>query len=136
MTMKRIRVLLGKAGLDGHDRGVQVVAKALRDAGMEVVYTGLHHSIESIVRTALHEDVDVVGLSVLSGAHMALAQQLIRVLRKHEFNDRIVVMGGTIPPADVPKLSSIGIHRVFPVGTPLSKIQTDIKEMVEKERGQ
>jgi len=133
--VKKIRVLLGKAGLDGHDRGVQVVAKALRDAGMEVVYTGLHQSIESIIRTVLHEDVDIVGLSVLSGAHLALAKQLVMALKENELDDKVVVMGGTIPPDDVSKLNSIGVHSVFPVGTPLSQIPKGLKTLVEKHRG-
>ena len=133
--MKKIRVLLGKAGLDGHDRGVQVVAKALRDAGMEVIYTGLHQSIGSIVGTALNEDVDIVGLSVLSGAHLALAEKLTIALKENGLDDIIVVIGGTIPPDDVAKLSSLGVHRVFPVGTPLSQITGDMKTLVEKHRG-
>jgi len=131
--MKQIRVLLGKAGLDGHDRGILILAKALRDAGMEVVYTGLHQSVESIVRMALHEQVDVVGLSILSGAHLALAKQLVETLKENGLGDRIAIVGGTIPPDDIPTLRSMGIHQVFPVGTPLSQIPNDIRALVEKQ---
>ncbi len=131
--MRRIRVLLGKAGLDGHDRGVQVLARALRDAGMEVVYTGLHRSVESIAQTAVQEKVDVVGLSVLSGAHLALTSQLVAALRENGFGDRIVAVGGTIPPDDIAKLHSMGVHLVFPVGTPLSQVPRDILGQVEKQ---
>ncbi len=131
--MKRVRILLGKAGLDGHDRGVLILARALREAGMEVVYTGLHQSVVSIVRLALQERVDVVGLSILSGAHLALAKQLMETLKESGLDDKVVIIGGTIPPDDITILSSMGIHQVFPVGTPLSQIPKDILTLVEKQ---
>ena len=129
--MKKIRVLLAKPGLDGHDRGVKVVAKALRDAGMEVLYTGLHNSIPAVAKTAVQEDVDVIGLSVLSGSHLTLTSQLVSELRRFGVSDKIIVIGGTIPPGDVPKLESAGVSKVFPVGTPLSRIPKDIAALVE-----
>ncbi len=131
--MKRVRILLGKAGLDGHDRGVLILARALREAGMEVVYTGLHQSVVSIVRLALQERVDVVGLSILSGAHLALAKQLMETLKESGLDDKVVIIGGTIPADDITILSSMGIHQVFPVGTPLSQIPKDILTLVEKQ---
>ncbi len=132
--MKKVRILLGKAGLDGHDRGVLILARALREAGLDVVYTGLHQSVETIASMARENEVDVIGLSVLSGAHLALAEQLVGALRTNGLADRIVVVGGTIPPDDVTKLATMGIHQVFPVGTPLSQIPKDILALVEKQR--
>jgi len=111
---RKIRVLLAKPGLDGHDRGVKVVARALRDAGMEVIYTGLHKSPAQIVDVALQEDVDVIGLSSLSGAHMALFPRIMDLLKENNmFDDTLVVVGGIIPDVDVPKLNEIGIHGIF-----------------------
>ena len=123
MTRGPIRkVLIAKPGLDGHDRGAKVVAQALRDAGLEIVYTGLKRTAEEIVQEAIQEDVDVVGLSVLSGTHLRMARRVIEGLRAAGADDIDVVVGGTVPPRDVPELQKIGVARVFPMGTPLSEI--------------
>ena len=120
--MARLKVLVAKPGLDGHDRGAKVVAQALRDAGHEVVYTGLKRSPESIVAEAVQEDVDVVGLSILSGAHEPLTGKIVEGLRAAGADDIRVAVGGTIPQADVPRLLAAGAWRVFPMGTLLSAI--------------
>ena len=120
--MARLKVLVAKPGLDGHDRGAKVVAQALRDAGHEVVYTGLKRSPESIVAEAVQEDVDVVGLSILSGAHEPLTLKIVEGLRAAGADDIRVAVGGTIPQADVARLLAAGAWRVFPMGTPLSSI--------------
>jgi len=117
-----MRVLIAKPGLDGHDRGAKVVAQALRDAGVEVVYTGLKRSPGEIVQAAIQEDVDVVGLSILSGAHLLLTGKVIEGLRVAGADDVDVVVGGTIPPRDVEPLKALGASAVFPMGTPLSDI--------------
>lgn len=124
--MKRICVLVAKLGLDGHDRGAQVVAMALRDAGLEVIYTGIRQSVPAIVETALQEDVDVIGLSVLSGAHISLTRKLMAGLSEAGVADKVVVVGGTIPPQDVPEMRALGVNAVFPMGTPLSQIPDQI----------
>ena len=118
----RIRVVIAKPGLDGHDRGAKVVARALRDAGMEVVYTGLHQTPEQIVETALQEDAKAVGLSVLSGAHLPLARRVLEGLRAQGAGDIRVIVGGIIPPKDVEALLALGVARVFPMGTALPEI--------------
>jgi methylmalonyl-CoA mutase C-terminal domain/subunit len=112
----RIRVVVAKPGLDGHDRGAKVVARALRDAGMEVIYTGLHQTPEQIVETALQEDADAVGLSVLSGAHMTLFRRTVELLRERGADDMIVFGGGIIPDADIPELERIGVAKIFTPG--------------------
>jgi len=117
-----MRVLIAKPGLDGHDRGAKVVAYALRDAGIEVIYSGLKRTPEEIVQEALQEDVDVVGLSVLSGAHMLLARRVLDGLRAQDAADIAVVVGGTIPPRDVESLKQLGVRDVFPMGTSLPEI--------------
>ena len=117
-----LRVLVAKPGLDGHDRGAKVVAQALRDAGAEVVYSGLKRTPEEIVREAIQEDVDVVGLSILSGAHLVLARKVVDGLRAQGAGDVRVVVGGIIPPRDVEPLKALGVHAVFPMGTPLADI--------------
>ena len=119
-----LKVLVAKPGLDGHDRGAKVVAHALRDAGVEVVYSGLKRTPEEIVAAAVQEDVDVVGLSILSGAHLTLARRIIDGLRARGAGEIRVVVGGTIPPLDVPALEALGVSRVFPMGTPLPEIVT------------
>ncbi|HEX9341100.1 MAG TPA: cobalamin B12-binding domain-containing protein [Thermoplasmata archaeon] len=119
---KKIRVLIAKPGLDGHDRGAKVVARALRDAGMEVIYTGLRQTPEDIVEAAIQEDVDAIGLSSLSGAHMTLFPAVVRLLKKRKAGDIIVVAGGIIPEEDVPKLKKAGIRMVFGPGTTLGDI--------------
>ncbi|MEV8633346.1 cobalamin B12-binding domain-containing protein [Streptosporangium sp. NPDC051023] len=118
----RIRVVIAKPGLDGHDRGVKIVARALRDAGMEVVYTGLHQTPEQIVRTAIQEDAAAVGLSVLSGAHMTLFAKVIELLAEHDASDIVVFGGGIIPEADMPELERMGVARVFTPGATTQEI--------------
>jgi methylmalonyl-CoA mutase C-terminal domain/subunit len=117
-----MKVLIAKPGLDGHDRGAKVVAHALRDAGVEVVYSGLKRTPEEIVQEAIQEDVDVIGLSVLSGAHVPLTRRVLEGLRAQGAGDIRVVVGGTIPPRDVETLSALGVSQVFPMGTPLPAI--------------
>jgi methylmalonyl-CoA mutase C-terminal domain/subunit len=117
-----LRVLIAKPGLDGHDRGAKVVAHALRDAGVEVIYTGLKRTPEEIVQEAIQEGADVIGLSVLSGAHLLLSRRVLEGLRAHGAGDIKVVVGGTVPPRDVEPLLALGVHRVFPMGTPLPVI--------------
>ncbi len=119
---KKIRVLMAKPGLDGHDRGVKVIARALRDAGMEVIYTGLRQSPEDIAAAAIEEDVDAVGLSCLSGAHMTLFPEVVKLLKRKGAADIVVAGGGIIPPEDVPKLKKAGLKAVFGPGTPLQEI--------------
>jgi methylmalonyl-CoA mutase C-terminal domain/subunit len=119
---KKIRVLIAKPGLDSHDRGAKVVARALRDAGMEVIYTGLRQTPEQIVEAALQEDVDVIGLSILSGAHKALFPRIMQLLKEKGLTDILVFAGGIIPEEDVPELKKIGIKEVFGPGTPTEKI--------------
>jgi len=111
------RVLVAKPGLDGHDRGAKVIAHALKDAGFEVIYTGLHQTVEAIVETAIQEDVDVIGLSIMSGAHLPIAERLIGLLREKQGDDMMVVVGGVIPSRDIPKLKEMGVAEVFPGGT-------------------
>ena len=117
-----MKVLIAKPGLDGHDRGAKVVAQALRDAGVEIVYSGLKRTPEEIVQEAIQEDVDVIGLSILSGAHVPLARRVLDGLRAHGAEDVHVVVGGIIPPRDVEPLLALGVRRVFPMGTPLPAI--------------
>ncbi len=113
----RIRVVVAKAGLDGHDRGAKVVARALRDAGIEVVYTGLHQTPEQIVETAIQEDADAIGLSILSGAHMTLFPRVVELLRERDAADIVVFGGGIIPNSDIPQLEAAGVARIFTPGT-------------------
>jgi len=123
MGGKRLRVLIAKPGLDGHDRGAKVVAYALRDAGAEVIYTGLHQTVEQVAAVALQEAVDVVALSILSGAHLSLTRKLIERLEALEIRkDVVLAVGGTIPPTDVSRLRTLGVDGVFPTGTPLPQI--------------
>ncbi len=131
MSEKRIRVLVAKPGLDGHDRGAKVIAQALRDAGMEVVYTGLRQTPEQIVSAAVQEDVDVVGMSILSGAHGTLFPEVIRLLREKGAGDILVVGGGIIPEEDIPALKEAGIAEVFGPGTPLEEVVKYIQENVK-----
>ena len=120
--MRKLRVVIAKPGLDGHDRGAKVIARALRDAGMEVIYTGLRQTPEQIVAAALQEDADVIGLSILSGAHNHIAPKLMSLLKDKGLDDVLVVMGGIIPDVDVPQLKALGIKGVFPPGTPMQQI--------------
>jgi methylmalonyl-CoA mutase C-terminal domain/subunit len=118
----KIRVVIAKPGLDGHDRGAKVIARALRDAGMEVIYTGLHQTPEQIVETAIQEDADAVGISILSGAHMTLVPRIVDMLRERGAGDVRVVVGGTIPAADIIELKKLGVAEVFTPGAPTSEI--------------
>ena len=120
--MAKIRVVIAKPGLDGHDRGAKVIARALRDAGMEVIYTGLRQTPEQIVSAALQEDADVIGLSILSGAHNHIAPRLMQLLKDKELDDVLVVIGGIIPDVDIPKLKEIGVKGIFLPGTPMQDI--------------
>jgi len=122
MNAKRIRVVIAKPGLDGHDRGAKVIARALRDAGMEVIYTGLRQTPEQIVAAALQEDADVIGLSILSGAHNSICPRLMELLREKGLNDVLVVLGGIIPDADLPALQALGVAGVFRPGTSMQAI--------------
>ena len=131
MADERIRVVIAKPGLDGHDRGAKVVARALRDAGMEVVYTGLHQTPEQIVETVVQEDADAVGLSVLSGAHMTLFARLAELLKEREVDDVVVFGGGIIPDEDIPELESLGVAKVFTPGA----TTTDIVDWVRSNVG-
>ncbi|MBV8080044.1 MAG: cobalamin B12-binding domain-containing protein [Actinobacteria bacterium] len=122
MSSRKIRVVIAKPGLDGHDRGAKVIARALRDAGMEVIYTGLHQTPEQIVETAIQEDADAVGISILSGAHMTLVPRIVDLLRERGADDVLVVVGGTIPREDVEELKRQGVAEVFTPGAPTSDI--------------
>jgi len=128
---KRIRVLIAKPGLDGHDKGAKVVVHALKEAGMEVIYTGLHKTIDEIVNTALEEDVDVIGLSIYSGSHLPLTKKLMEQVKKKELTDKFVLVGGNIPQKDIKILKDYGVTEVFPVGAKLDEIVNFIKEKVE-----
>jgi methylmalonyl-CoA mutase C-terminal domain/subunit len=119
---RKIRVVVAKPGLDGHDRGAKIIARALRDAGMEVIYTGLHQTPEQIVETVLQEDADAVGLSILSGAHMTLVPRVIDLLRDQDAGDVVVTVGGTIPNQDIAELKGLGVAEVFTPGAPTSEI--------------
>ena len=131
---KKIRVLVAKPGLDGHDRGAKVIARALRDAGMEVIYTGLRQTPEMIVHAALQEDVDVIGLSILSGAHNAILPRVMELLRQNKMDDVLVIIGGIIPDQDIPGLKQAGVAGIFLPGTPMNEIVEFIRENV-KPRG-
>jgi methylmalonyl-CoA mutase C-terminal domain/subunit len=133
LSKKRIRIVIAKPGLDGHDTGAKVVVHALRDAGMEVIYTGLRRSVEEIVNTALEEDADVLGLSIYSGAHLPLSQKLMEQLEEKGLTDKIVLVGGNIPDKDVEALKSYGVTEVFPIGSRLDQIIDFIKEQVEEQ---
>jgi len=130
MTDRKIRVLVAKPGLDGHDRGAKVVARALRDAGMEVIYTGLRQTPEMIAEAALQEDVDIVGLSILSGAHMALVPRVLELLKANGQEHVKVFIGGIIPDEDAPKLKDLGVSAIYGPGAPTEQIITDIHAIV------
>ena len=133
-TQRKIRVLVAKPGLDGHDRGAKVVARALRDAGMEVIYMGLKQTPEDIVETAVQEDVDVIGLSLLSGAHDYLFPRVIELLRENNAEDIIVVGGGIIPEKDAKELYEIGVKGIWGPGTPTDEIVSAVKKLVDEKR--
>ena len=134
MNGKRIRVVIAKPGLDGPDRGAKVIARALRDAGMEVIYTGLRQTPEQIVAAALQEDADVIGLSILSGAHNSICPRLMELLRERGLKDVLVVLGGIIPDADLPALEAIGVSAVFRPGTSMQDIIDFITARVDAQR--
>src|SRR5690349_20779523 len=121
-STKKIRVVVAKPGLDGHDRGAKIIARALRDAGMEVIYTGLHQTPEQIVETVLQEDADAVGLAILSGAHMTLVPKVIELLKEQDASDVVVTVGGTIPAQDIEELKGLGVAEVFTPGAPTQAI--------------
>ena len=130
MAERKIRVVVAKPGLDGHDRGAKIIARALRDAGMEVIYTGLHQTPEQIVETVLQEDADAVGLSILSGAHMTLVPRVVELLREQDADDVVVTVGGTIPSQDIPELKELGVAEVFTPGAPTQDIIDFIRSSV------
>ena len=132
MGEKKIRVVIAKPGLDGHDTGAKVVMHALKDAGMEVIYTGLHRTIEEIVKTALEEDVDVVGLSIYSGAHVPLSRKLMIQMKERGIDDKVVLVGGNIPRRDIETLKNYGVTEVFPVGSKFEEIVDFIKEKISE----
>src|SRR6266496_2415260 len=131
--MRKLRVVIAKPGLDGHDRGAKVIARALRDAGMEVIYTGLRQTPEQIASAALQEDADVIGLSILSGAHNHIAPRLMELLRTKGLDDVLVLLGGIIPDVDIPKLKALGVKGVFLPGTPMQEIVDFINANVRAE---
>jgi methylmalonyl-CoA mutase C-terminal domain/subunit len=131
----KIRVVIAKPGLDGHDRGARVIARALRDAGMEVIYTGLRQSPEQIVSAALQEDADVFGLSILSGAHMHICPRVMALLAEHDLRDVLVVVGGIIPAIDIPKLQEMGVRGIFLPGTPMQEIVDFVREHARTRAG-
>jgi methylmalonyl-CoA mutase C-terminal domain/subunit len=135
MAEKKIRVLIAKPGLDGHDRGAKVICRALRDAGMEVIYTGLRRTPEEIVNSAVQEDAEVIGLSILSGAHLVLFPKIMRLLREHKASDILVIAGGIIPEKDIPKIKKIGIAEIFLPGTSTQEIVRWIEQRVGKGSG-
>jgi methylmalonyl-CoA mutase C-terminal domain/subunit len=131
-TTSKIRVVVAKPGLDGHDRGAKIIARALRDAGMEVIYTGLHQTPEQIVETVIQEDADAVGLSILSGAHMTLVPRIVELLKEQGVDDVLVTVGGTIPHDDIAPLKELGVAEVFTPGAPTQAIVDFIRSAVEQ----
>ena len=131
-TQRKIRVVVAKPGLDGHDRGAKIIARALRDAGMEVIYTGLHQTPEQIVETVIQEDADAVGLSILSGAHMTLVPRIVKLLAEQGIDDVLVTVGGTIPTDDIAPLKELGVAEVFTPGAPTQDIIDFIRSSVEQ----
>ena len=132
MPVRKIRVLLAKPGLDGHDRGAKVVALALKDAGMEVIYTGLHQTVPSIVKQAIQEDVDVIGLSIMSGAHIPICNKLMGVMKSEGAGNKLIVVGGVIPNKDLPVLKEIGVDGIFPGGPHFDEIIEFIQQSVTR----
>jgi len=130
-TARKIRVVVAKPGLDGHDRGAKIIARALRDAGMEVIYTGLHQTPEQIVETVIQEDADAVGLSILSGAHMTLVPKIAKLLQEEGADDVLLVAGGTIPADDIPELKRLGVSEIFTPGSPVQDIVSFIENAVD-----
>lgn len=133
-STRKIKVLVAKVGLDGHDRGAKVVARSLRDAGFEVIYTGLRQTIDQVVSAAIQEDVDIIGVNQHEGSHLFVAKKLMEKLKERGASDIIVVMGGSIPVADVEKLKSLGVAEVFLPGTPMADVVRRLRELVEGRR--
>ena len=131
-TQRRIRVIVAKPGLDGHDRGAKVIARALRDAGMEVIYTGLRQTPEQIATAALQEDADVIGLSILSGAHTTIVPKLMALLKERQMDDVLVVLGGIIPDADIPAMKDLGVAQIFQPGTSLQSVVEFIRSHIRQ----
>jgi len=130
-TKNKIRVLIAKPGLDGHDKGAKIVALALRDAGMEVIYSGLHQTLDQITQTAIQETVDVIGLSIMSGAHLPISKKLINMMKEQGLDDVNLTVGGVIPHQDIPKLKEMGVAEVFPGGTSFEDIITGINKLFD-----
>jgi methylmalonyl-CoA mutase C-terminal domain/subunit len=128
----RLKVLIAKPGLDGHDRGAKVVAQALKEAGMEVVYSGLHRTVDQIVNIAVQEDVDVIGLSIMTGAHIPITQRLFQKIKEKGIGDKKIFVGGVIPSRDIPKLKELGVAGVFPGGTPLAETIQFLQSVAKK----
>jgi methylmalonyl-CoA mutase C-terminal domain/subunit len=135
MASRKIRILTAKVGLDGHDRGIKVISRALRDAGVEVIYTGLHQTPEMVVETAIQEDVDGIGISLLSGAHMTLFPEVLRLLRERGAGDIVVFGGGIIPDEDIPPLKEMGVSRIFGPGTSLDDVVAFVNEAFGEKAG-
>uniref|UniRef100_A0A7V4EDA3 Cobalamin B12-binding domain-containing protein n=1 Tax=candidate division WOR-3 bacterium TaxID=2052148 RepID=A0A7V4EDA3_UNCW3 len=131
---EKIRVLIAKVGLDGHDRGAKVIASALRDAGFEVIYSGLHQTPEAVIRTAIQEDVDVIGISILSGAHMTIFPEILKLMKEKGLDNVLLTGGGIIPEDDEQKLYEMGVGKLFGPGTPLSEIIEYIKEEIKRRK--
>ena len=130
-TKNKVRVLIAKPGLDGHDKGAKIVALALRDAGMEVIYSGLHQTFDQIIQTAIQESVDVIGLSIMSGAHLPISEKLIFMMKEKGLEDVHLTVGGVIPYQDIPKLKEMGVAEVFPGGTSFDDIVTGMNKLFE-----
>jgi methylmalonyl-CoA mutase, C-terminal domain len=130
-SRRKIRVVVAKPGLDGHDRGAKIIARALRDAGMEVIYTGLHQTPEQIVETVIQEDADAVGLSILSGAHMTLIPRILELMKERDVDDVVVIAGGTIPGDDIPELKKLGVSEIFTPGAPTQAIIDFVRSAVK-----
>ncbi|CAN5137203.1 cobalamin B12-binding domain-containing protein [soil metagenome] len=130
---RTIRVVVAKVGLDGHDRGAKIIARALRDAGMEVIYTGLHQTPEQVVEAAIQEDADAIGISILSGAHMTLVPKVVDLLKENDAEDIHVFVGGTIPKVDIPKLKELGVGEIFTPGTPTKRAVEYVSSTVSRE---
>jgi len=128
-TTKKIRVLIAKPGLDGHDKGAKIVCLALRDAGMEVIYSGLHQTLDQVIQTATEEAVDVIGLSIMSGAHLPICEKLLAMMKEKGLDDIHLTVGGVIPHQDIPQLKEMGVAQVFPGGVSFEQIVTGIKEL-------
>ena len=130
MKTKKIKILIAKPGLDGHDKGAKIVALALSDAGMDVTYSGLHQTLEQIIETAIKKSVNVIGLSIMSGAHLPISEKLINIMKKQKLNNIYLTVGGVIPNQDIPKLKEMGVAKVFPGGTSFDNIVKGINEIV------